>query len=66
MTKLQHPNGNIVDVPASKVERNLKLGYTNVNDSKITKRIPVAPPRVAAGPETESQDEIPTNEEEQI
>lgn len=66
MALMKHPNGNITDVPESKVERNLSRGFTVVDaENAQPKRIArTSSTRTRPGPEQAPQvADDDTNEE---
>jgi hypothetical protein len=65
MALMKHPNGNITDVPESKVERNLSRGFTVVDaENAQPKRIVrTSSNRTRPGPEQAPQEADDTNEE---
>ena len=65
MVLMKHSNGNITDVPESKVERNLSRGFTVVDaENAQPKRIArTSSTRTSPGPEQAPQVADVTNEE---
>lgn len=57
MALMRHPNGNITDVPESKVERNLSRGFTVVDrdTNRPTRNTRTQSSRSGSGPEQAPQ-----------
>ena len=67
MAKMISPSGNVVDVPGSKVDRNISRGYQEINDThpSVKKYTPKPTQAVGNGPEQLPQEaEVANNEDE--